>query len=60
MKKIELLPNFTPCCDCRKKIKILTIHFTINVYYKEYEHIKGVGNNEAEAISYLKSAFRTH
>ena len=42
------------------KIKTLTICFTINIYYKEYEYIKVVGNNEAEAISYLKSAFRTH
>ena len=27
-------------------------------YYKEYEYIKGAGNNEAEAISDLKSAFK--
>ena len=32
--------------------------FYYYAYYKEYEYIKGAGNNEAEAISDLKSAFK--
>ena len=32
--------------------------FYYYAYYKEYEYIKGTGNNEAEAISDLKSAFK--
>jgi len=32
--------------------------FYCYAYYKEYEYIKGAGNDEAEAISDLKSAFK--
>ena len=32
--------------------------FYYYAYYKEYEYIKGAGNDEAEAISDLKSAFK--
>ena len=32
--------------------------FYYYAYYKEYEYIKGAGNNEAEAISDLKSAIK--
>ena len=32
--------------------------FYYSAYYKEYQYIKGAGNNEAEAISDLKSAFK--
>lgn len=32
--------------------------FYYYAYYKEYEYIKGAGNNEAEAISDLKSVFK--
>ena len=32
--------------------------FYYYAYYKEYEYIKGAGNNEDEAISDLKSAFK--
>ena len=32
--------------------------FYYYAYYKEYEYIKGAGNNEVEAISDLKSAFK--
>lgn len=32
--------------------------FYYYAHYKEYEYIKGAGNNEAEAISDLKSAFK--
>ena len=32
--------------------------FYYYAYYKEYEYIKGAGNNEAEAISDLNSVFK--